>query len=81
MSSRGSLDVAETERGRELVDRTTLSDREADVVALLEAGLSRPEIAEELDLAKGTIDGYAGRAREKFDLARRTSEELAEVFE
>ena len=44
---------------------TTLTDREREVFAKQQAGMSRKEIARELELSLSTVDNYLTRAREK----------------
>jgi DNA-binding CsgD family transcriptional regulator len=56
----------------EIVEKTQLSEREAQVFCLQNDGLSRREIAEELKLNKNTVDTYVRRIRDKRATARRT---------
>lgn len=60
---------------------TTLSDREAEVVAFKESGATHAQIADEMDIEKGTVDSHAHRARVKYNMASKTERELAEHFE
>lgn len=65
-----------TERATDLQERTSLKRREAEVYALKEAGYSHAEIAEELDLAKSTVDEYSRRITDRVNRARATLEEV-----
>lgn len=75
----GGPDVEE--RASRIVDRTTLGRRQADLVALLEEGVSRAGAAEILDLGRGTVDAMVYQLREKRDVARATVEETARALE
>jgi ATP/maltotriose-dependent transcriptional regulator MalT len=49
-----------------------LTERELEVLRLLAAGRSNPEIAEELIVAEGTIKSHASRIYRKLDVTNRT---------
>lgn len=66
------------ERAEQLADETTLSRRESEVMALKEEGRSHAEIAEELGLAKSTVDEYSRRINDRIQRARATVDELGE---
>lgn len=68
---------------------TSLSDREVDVVALKELGLTHDAIALAMtywggpdtgSVSPSTVDEYSRRAREKFQRAQRTVEELRDTY-
>lgn len=61
-----------TERIEELRDETSLSQREAEVRAWMEEGLSQEQIADELDIDKSTVGSYASRMNAKLDEAYST---------
>jgi|GEM_PF-6569128 len=71
-------------RRRQELDATTLSEREAEVVALKEWGLTHDGIALFWALTDGpsrsAADEYSARARRKFERAQRTVEELAGLY-
>lgn len=72
-----SWDMAEyEERAEELYGETSLTEGEARVAALKELGLSHSEIADELGLAKSTVDENSRRIRRRIEASRRTLEEL-----
>ena len=58
------------DRARELV--STLTDREAEVLAGLGEGLSNAQIAGRLYLSEATVKGYISRILVKLDCANRT---------
>jgi FixJ family two-component response regulator len=82
----GARDPDEDERERcqlcvaeQLKEYTTLSDREAEVIAIDQlAALRRDIVAEELGIAESTVDEYHRRARQKAHLAETTVGELRE---
>lgn len=47
------------------IDRTKLTEREAEVMALREQGLSYEEIGEKLHISPGTASNKAGSARKR----------------
>lgn len=55
-----------------VADGNDLTDREAGILALLVAGKSNREIADELSLAEGTIKNYVSRILSKHDARSRT---------
>lgn len=90
---RSSSDSDLSERCQTLRTETTLSPREAEVVALKEHGLTHNAIAtyygvvdkgttndEQYPLSISTVDEYSRRAGEKYDTAMRTVEELEEAY-
>jgi DNA-binding NarL/FixJ family response regulator len=58
------------ERARQLV--SSLTEREADVLAGLGEGLSNAQIAARLYLSEATVKGYVSRMLDKLDLDNRT---------
>lgn len=64
------------DRAADLVDRTVLKRREAEVQALKEAGLTHQKIAEELGIAKSTVDEYSRRITDRIKRARVTIDEV-----
>lgn len=68
--------VSYKRRSDELASETALTPAESRVAALKEHGLSHAEIAEELDLAKSTVDEYSVRITRRIKESRRTLEEL-----
>jgi DNA-binding NarL/FixJ family response regulator len=58
------------DRARELVG--SLTEREADVLACLGAGMSNAQIAARLFLSEATIKGYVSRTLDKLGCANRT---------
>lgn len=70
------MDTAIENVATELHEETTLSKREAEVYALKEAGLSRAEIAEELNLSPSTVSEYQSRIKTRLTEARRTIERV-----
>lgn len=68
-------------RAEDLAERTTLSEREAQVAALKQLiGASHSRIAEILDLDKSTVDEYSRRLNEKAETAAVTADELSEFY-
>lgn len=67
-------------RSRELETKTTLSANEAEVSARKEAGQTHNEIADRMDVEKGTVDSHAHRSRVKYNLAVTTVEELRSFY-
>jgi hypothetical protein len=78
---------------RTLREETTLSEREAEVVAFKRVGLTHNAIAtyygildegtvndEQHPTSPSTVDEYSRRAGEKYRKAKRTAEELAEIY-
>lgn len=63
-------------RTKELRSNTMLSPREAEVAAYREQDWTLAEIAEELDLAEGTVNSMAHRINEKLNEALTTINEL-----
>jgi len=63
-------------RAEELADHTVLSRRQADVQALTEGGLSRQEIADELDISINTVDEHRQDIKKRKRLAENTLEQL-----
>lgn len=55
-----------------------LSPREAEVAAYREQDLTLAEIADEIDLAKGSVNSMAHRINKKLDTALTTINELAD---
>jgi DNA-binding CsgD family transcriptional regulator len=51
--------------GSHKLDKTQLSPREKEVQALQESGLTTNQIAEQLGLARGTVDKYLRSIRER----------------
>lgn len=66
------------ERARALADETVLTEREADVAALREKGLSHAEVAEELGIKRSTASNLNQRVEDRLERARRTLEELGD---
>jgi len=60
---------------------TTLSAREAAVVARKAHGMTHQQIGDDLGIKKGTVDSHAHRAREKYGMGEFTYRELRPVFE
>lgn len=69
--------AAYQDRVEVLETRTPLTEREAQVQALTEQGLSRNEIADEIGRAIHTVDGAKQRVRRKI----RQSKALLELVE
>lgn len=63
-------------RAEELADETALTEAESRVAALKERGLTHATIAEELGIAKSTVDEYSVRIRRRVEESRRTLEEI-----
>jgi two-component system response regulator NreC len=57
--------------GAETTDDVELSTREREVVRLIAAGYTNPEIAEQLDVAERTVKTYRARAIEKLGFSSR----------
>ena len=57
----------------------TLSDREKDILKLIGAGMSNPEIAEKLYLSEGTIRNHITSIFSKLDVSDRTQAALLAV--
>jgi len=57
--------------GEDAVDEVALSAREREVVRLIAAGFTNPEIAEQLDVAERTVKTYRARAIEKLGFSSR----------
>lgn len=68
-------------RTRHLEVSTTLSPKEAKVQALKESGHTHEEIADEMGIAKGTVDSHAHRIAKKSSLAYHTVKQLLSVDE
>ena len=68
------------QRAAELERLTTLSGREAEVVARKEAGETHSAIAERLGVEKGTVDSHAHRGRVKYNMAVTTAAELETLY-
>lgn len=68
-------------RTRQLKERTNLSDRQAEVVAAKQLGLSHAEIAAYLDVQKGVVDKHSSRARKKLVAAEETIERARREIE
>jgi len=64
-------------RATVLYKNTVLCKRQADVHALSEQGLSRREIANELDISINTVDAHRQKIKERVQLAENTLKELA----
>lgn len=67
-------------RARRIWGWSELTERQADVVALKEAGLTHAEIAELLGVGKSSVDKHSERARGKVRAARETIEEIGAVY-
>jgi len=68
-------------RAEDLEQRTTLSQREAEVAALKQiAGATHERIAELLELDKSTVDEYSRRINSKAYTAAVTADELSEYI-
>lgn len=67
-------------RARQLEERTSLSGRQAEVVAAKAQGLTHEEIAEELDMPKSSVDTHSERARKKIITARALLQEAGDVY-
>lgn len=52
--------------------KTTLSDRELQIVDLMARGLSEKEIAEKLFVSPGTINNHTRHIREKLGVSKNT---------
>lgn len=78
-------DSPETEdvvaRTQKLSQKTNLSDREAEFLAWKELGYTHEEIAEKMDVQKGTIDSYAHRVKTKYERAAQTVSEVRDQFD
>jgi len=82
----GARDPEEDSRERcnvcvaeQLEEYTTLSDREAQVIAIDQlTNLRRDIVADKLGIAESTVDEYHRRARQKAHLAQTTVTELKE---
>lgn len=68
--------VAVEDRAAELKERTELKQREAEVQAWGEAGLSRTEIADRVGIAVATVDTYRARIKKRLRRCKQTIEEL-----
>jgi len=64
------------DRAQELYEDTVLSKRQADVQALSEQGLSRQDIADELEISINTVDEHRQDIKKRVQLAENTVEEL-----
>lgn len=73
---RGIDPVAVEDRAAELKERTELKQREAEVQAWGEAGLSRIEIADRVGIAVATVDTYRARIKKRLRRCKQTIEEL-----
>ena len=67
------------DRTRELHEKTRLSEREAEAVALDIDGLEPPEIATEMNITRQAVHTHLDRAREKAETARKTVSLLDEM--
>lgn len=77
VSRTSGVDMVEyEERAAELAGETSLTEGESRVAALKEQGLTHSEIADELGLAKSTIDENSRRITRRRREARRLLEEL-----
>ncbi len=56
------------------IDRTKLTPREAEVLALRDKGLSYEEIAEKMHISAGTASNKAGSARKRLRAKEHSSE-------
>jgi len=70
------LDPNWQERAEELAETTVLTRRQADVQALSEQGLTRQEIADELDVSINTIDEHRQDIKKRIKRAEQTVDEL-----
>lgn len=64
------MDEHAQELAEELADETSLKRREAEVFVLKDRGLSHAEIAEELEIAKSTVDEYSRRINDRIERAQ-----------
>lgn len=60
----------------EIASETFLSEQQAEIVLLQRRGLTHEEIADELGIKKGTVDGQSSRINTKYDKAKRTEQEV-----
>lgn len=67
-------------KAERLAASTSLSGRQAEVVAAKMQGLSHAEIAELLDVSKGVVDKHSTRARKKVQEARALLEAIGDVY-
>lgn len=67
------------DRAEELREKTLLTKREAEVRALTEAGCSREEIADVLDISIYTVDEHRQAFKRRLRRARETAEEFQDV--
>lgn len=66
------------ERVNELAETTVLSRREAEVYVFKEQGWTHEEIADELGIAKSTVDEYSRRINDRLKRAKMTVRMLAD---
>ena len=66
-------------RATELQEQTTLSEREAQVVALRAQGQTYREVADELDASPQAAHAHARRAGEKAERAEQTVDVLKRI--
>lgn len=73
------IDMVEVEsRAEEIASDTLLTEREAEVWLLQEAGLTRDSIGTELGVSIHTVDEYRKRRKKKLRKAEATVEVLTE---
>lgn len=66
------------QRASYLSNTTVLSEREAEVQALKEAGLTHEQIAERLEVSKSTVDEYSRRINQRLKQAKATVRQLGD---
>lgn len=81
LSGHDSEETCNICRAGELEERTTLSQREAEVAALKQlTGASHERIAKILEIDKSTVDEYSRRLNSKAHTAAVTADELSEFI-
>ena len=76
-----ALDPDWEEQAEELYEETVLGPKQSKVHVLTDAGLSRQEIADELDISTSTVDNHRQDIKEHVHLAIDTVEQLSHLLE